>query len=81
MTYVASDLNASMLYLESLPLWTRGLVSILDHPALLRELRLLERIPGRIGKDHPRHYRGNQLLTGAAQRGQPDTSRPSPCRR
>jgi len=57
MTYVASDLNASMLYLEALPLWTRGLVSIPDHPALLRELRLLERIPGRIGKDQVTHPR------------------------
>jgi hypothetical protein len=47
-----------MLYLESLPLWTRGLVSIPDHPALVRELRLLERIPGRIGKDQVTHPRG-----------------------
>lgn len=57
MTYVASDLNASMLYLEALPLWTRGLVSIPDHPALVRELRLLERIPGRVGKDQVTHPR------------------------
>ncbi len=56
--YVVSDLNASMIYLETLPLFTRGLVRLPDHPALLRELRLLERIPGRVGKDqvtHPRH--------------------------
>jgi hypothetical protein len=51
MTYVASDLSASMLYLEVLPLFSRGLVSLPDHPILLRELRLLERIPGRVGKD------------------------------
>jgi hypothetical protein len=58
--YEKAELNASMIYLESLPLWTRGLVEIPDHPALVRELRLLERIPGRIGKDqvtHPRNCR------------------------
>lgn len=55
--YVVSDLNASMIYLETLPLFTRGLVSLPDHPALLRELRLLERIPGRIGKDQVTHPR------------------------
>ena len=46
-----------MLYLESLPQWSRGLVEIPDHPALIRELRLLERIPGRIGKDQVTHPR------------------------
>jgi hypothetical protein len=54
MSYVASDLNASQLYLEALPLFTRGLVELPDHPALLRELRLLERIPGRVGKTKSR---------------------------
>jgi hypothetical protein len=57
-TYANSDLPASQLYLEALPLFTRGLVSLPDHPALLRELRLLERIPGRIGKDQVTHPRG-----------------------
>jgi hypothetical protein len=57
-SYIKSELNASMLYLEALPLWTRGLVSIPDQPALVRELRLLERIPGRIGKDQVTHPRG-----------------------
>ena len=56
-SYVPSDLNASMLYLEALPLFTRGLVELPDHPALLRELRLLERIPGRVGKDQVTHPR------------------------
>lgn len=55
--YEKAELNASMLYLESLPLWTRGLVSIPDYPPLIRELRLLERIPGRIGKDQVTHPR------------------------
>jgi hypothetical protein len=57
MTYAASDLSASMLYLEVLPLFSRGLVSLPDHPVLLRELRLLERIPGRVGKDQVTHPR------------------------
>jgi len=57
-SYVNSELNASLLYLESLVLFTRGLVSLPDHPALLRELRLLERIPGRVGKDQVTHPRG-----------------------
>ena len=57
MTYSASDLSASMLYLEVLPLFSRGLVSLPDHPVLLRELRLLERIPGRVGKDQVTHPR------------------------
>jgi hypothetical protein len=58
-SYANSDLNASMIYLEALPLFMRGLVELpADHLALLRELRLLERIPGRVGKDqvvHPRN--------------------------
>jgi hypothetical protein len=75
--YETAELNASMLYLEALPLWTRGLVEIPDHSALVRELRLLERIPGRVGKDqvcHPRNVHddlanstcaGLALLAGA----------------
>jgi hypothetical protein len=39
------------LHLEGLPLFSRGLVSIPDHPQLLRELRLLERRTARSGKD------------------------------
>ena len=58
MQYSNADLPASQLYLEALPLFTRGLVSLPDHPALLRELRLLERIPGRVGKDQVTHPRG-----------------------
>ncbi len=58
MTYTNSDLPASQLYLEALPLFTRGLALLPDHPDLLRELRLLERIPGRVGKDQVTHPRG-----------------------
>jgi len=56
--YTPAALTASETYLECLPLWTRAAVRIPDHPILLRELRLLERIPTRMGKDqvvHPRN--------------------------
>jgi hypothetical protein len=49
--YVRSELVRSELYVEGLPHFTRGLVSIPDHPALLRELRLLERRTSRAGRD------------------------------
>jgi hypothetical protein len=39
-------------------LWTRSQVRIPDHPVLLRELRLLERMPTRMGKDQVVHPRG-----------------------
>jgi len=55
--YVRSEHPKSQLYLESLPLWMRGAVSIPDHPKLLRELRLLERHASRIGKDIVDHAR------------------------
>jgi hypothetical protein len=56
--YTAATLTASETYLEALPLWTRGAVRIPDHPVLLRELRLLERMPTRMGKDQVTHPRG-----------------------
>jgi hypothetical protein len=56
--YTAATLTASELYLEGLPLWTRGAVRIPDHSLLLRELRLLERVPTRLGKDQVVHPRG-----------------------
>jgi Terminase large subunit, T4likevirus-type, N-terminal len=57
-TYIQSELNASELYIEALPAFTRGLVSIPDHAVLLRELRLLERSPTRMGKEQVTHPRG-----------------------
>lgn len=57
-SYTLSDLTASQLYAEMEPLFTRGLVSLPDHPALLRELRLLERRPGNIAKEAIGHPRG-----------------------
>jgi hypothetical protein len=56
--YTAAALTASETYCEALPLWTRGAVRIPDHPVLLRELRLLERMPTRMGKDQVVHPRG-----------------------
>ena len=56
-TYTKSDLNKSQIYLECIPLYTRGLVRLPDHPTLIRELRLLERYTHRGGKDtvdHPK---------------------------
>jgi hypothetical protein len=41
----------SLLYIEGLPLFTRGCISLPDHPGLVRELRLLERRTSRSGKD------------------------------
>ena len=53
-----SELTASELYLEALPLFMRGLIRLPDHKGLLRELRLLERIPSRTGRDQVTHPRG-----------------------
>jgi hypothetical protein len=54
-SYERSDLPRSGLYLEGLPLFTRGNVSIPDHAQLLRELRLLERRTSRLGRDSIDH--------------------------
>jgi hypothetical protein len=56
--YVRSELHKSALYLEALPLFTRGAVAIPDHKRLARELRLLERRTSRVGKDIVDHGRG-----------------------
>jgi hypothetical protein len=56
--YIQSELNASELYIESVPVFTRGLVTIPDDSVLLRELRLLERTPTRMGKEQVTHPRG-----------------------
>jgi hypothetical protein len=56
--YARSELPKSQLYLEILPLFTRGLVAVPDHKRLLRELKLLERRTHRSGKDtidHGKH--------------------------
>jgi hypothetical protein len=56
--YVQSDIPKSQIYLECLPLFTRGLVRLPDHARLLRELRLLERTAHRGGRDSVDHPRG-----------------------
>jgi Phage Terminase len=56
--YVQSDIPKSQIYLESLPLFTRGLVRLPDHARLCKELRLLERQTHRGGKDSVDHPRG-----------------------
>jgi hypothetical protein len=56
--YVQSDIPKSAIYLECLPLFTRGLVGLPDHAKLIRELRLLERVTHRGGKDSVDHPRG-----------------------
>jgi hypothetical protein len=53
--YVKSDLAKSGLYLESLPMFAQGRVSLPNHEKLLRELRLLERRTARSGRDSVDH--------------------------
>jgi hypothetical protein len=57
-TYQCSEKNKSDLYLEGLPLFSRGLVSLPGHRRLCRELRLLERHVSRAGRDRVDHGRG-----------------------
>jgi hypothetical protein len=56
--YEKADMPASQLYQEAVPLFTRGNISIPDHPQLIRELRLLERRTSRMGKDSVTHPPG-----------------------
>jgi hypothetical protein len=53
--YARSELPKSGLYLEGLPAFSRGAISIPNHPLLIRELRLLERRTARSGKDSVDH--------------------------
>ena len=54
----ASDLPASALYLEALPMFMREQISLSDHPQLIRELRALERRTSRMGRDSVTHPPG-----------------------
>jgi hypothetical protein len=56
-TYARAEKNKSALYLEALPLFMRGAVSIPDFQPMLRELRLLERSTHRSGRDTVDHGR------------------------
>lgn len=58
MRYVKSELPKSAIYLECVPLFTRGLVRLPDHSRLVRELRLLERHTHRSGRDTIDHPKG-----------------------
>ncbi len=51
-------LDRSSAYLEVEPLFAQGQIEILDHPELIRELRMLERRPQAGGKDRVDHPRG-----------------------
>ena len=55
--YERSEKTRSELYLEGLPLFSRGLVSLPEHRRLGRELRLLERHVSRAGRDRVDHGR------------------------
>jgi hypothetical protein len=56
-SYTRSPIAKSQIYQEVAPLFARGLVSLPEHPKLLRELRLLERRTHRSGKDSVDHGR------------------------
>ena len=56
--YVESRLYAWEIYLESLAQFNRGVVELPDQPSLLRELKLLQRVAGRTGKESVEHPRG-----------------------
>jgi hypothetical protein len=56
-TYKRSELAKSALYLEALPLFTRGAISLPHHAKLIRELKLLERRTSRVGRDIVDHGR------------------------
>ena len=56
--YQRAERPKSALYLEALPVFTRGQISIPDYAPLIRELRMLERRVSRSGKDSVDHPRG-----------------------
>ncbi len=53
--YVRADKPKSTLYLESVPHFMRGAITIPNHPRLIRELRLLERRVAPSGRDRVDH--------------------------
>lgn len=57
-SYRQAEHPKSVLYLEGLPTFSRGLVSIPDYSSLIRELRLLERRVSRSGRDVVDHPSG-----------------------
>jgi len=68
--YHAADRTKAELYLEALPLFTRGTVELPPHPALLTELAALERRTSRAGRDVVDHPpRGHDDLANAVAGG------------
>jgi hypothetical protein len=71
-TYRESPMDKSAAYAECAPLFAQGRVRVLDDPAMLRELKMLERRPRAGGKpwiDHPRGQhddRANALCLAVA---------------
>jgi hypothetical protein len=53
--YLASELNKSQLYVESLPAMTSGQVELPDNPRLMHQFRSLDRRTGRSGRDSVDH--------------------------
>jgi hypothetical protein len=51
-------LDRSSAYLECEPLFASGLMALLDHPVMARELTILERRPSPTGKDRVDHPKG-----------------------
>jgi hypothetical protein len=65
--YVTSERTKVEIYLEALPLFTRGQVTLRPNEILLRELRLLERKTTRTGRDFVGHPpRGRDDYANAA---------------
>jgi hypothetical protein len=56
--YREAGLYAWQIYLEALAPFNRGLVELPDLPPLVRELKLLQRVAGRTGKESVEHPRG-----------------------
>lgn len=54
-SYERCETPKSGLYLEAVPVFMRGAITIPDHPQLIRELRLLERRVAPSGKDRVDH--------------------------
>jgi hypothetical protein len=54
-TYERSEKSALQLYLEALPSFARGAISLPDHAPLIRELRGLERRTSRAGRGQVSH--------------------------
>jgi hypothetical protein len=57
-SYIASELNSSQIYLEALPLFTSGNAVLPDDNRLITQLADLERSAGRSARDAVRHPRG-----------------------